>query len=337
MEQALMFIGFVLASYSIIANDAIQTLGTFLASNSKRPWWVLWLYGGGILAATLMWGWYTSGGDPAYGRLDKIPMPDPFTWLYVVPPIVLIALTRWGAPVSTTFLVLTIFAPKNLTKMLTKSLMGYFVAFVAAIVLYAIIAKSVEKYFIETKKETPSSKWVALQWISTGFLWTTWLQQDLANIFVYLPREVAFSELAMALIIMLAILAYIFKTSGGAIQKIVTSKTNTTDIRAATIIDFMFAIILYIFKEWSKIPMSTTWVFLGLLAGRELVLTYLLNVKRKPKKAFRIVVKDGLKALAGLGVSVIIALVLPALIEGVAPDSALSSAADVQTEDAATP
>ena len=37
-----MVIGFLLGSYSIVGNDAIQTLGTFLSSNSHRPWWVFW-------------------------------------------------------------------------------------------------------------------------------------------------------------------------------------------------------------------------------------------------------------------------------------------------------
>jgi hypothetical protein len=31
--------------------------------------------------------------------------------------------------------------------------------------------------------------WFVLQWLSTGFLWSQWLMQDLANIFVYLPRQ----------------------------------------------------------------------------------------------------------------------------------------------------
>ena len=29
-------LGFVLASYSVIANDSVQTLGTFIASNSEK-------------------------------------------------------------------------------------------------------------------------------------------------------------------------------------------------------------------------------------------------------------------------------------------------------------
>ena len=36
--QIAMWFGFALAGYSAIANDSIQTLGTFLASNSKRTW-----------------------------------------------------------------------------------------------------------------------------------------------------------------------------------------------------------------------------------------------------------------------------------------------------------
>jgi len=63
LQTILMIIGFSLAAYSIVANDAIQTLGTFLASNSHRPWWVLWLFAMSILSAVLVYGWYTHGGD----------------------------------------------------------------------------------------------------------------------------------------------------------------------------------------------------------------------------------------------------------------------------------
>lgn len=52
----------------------------------------------------------------------------------------------------------------------------------------------------------------------------------------------------------------------------VTSKTMTADIRSATVIDLIYGEILLVFKAWSNLPMSTTWVFLGLLAGRELAM-----------------------------------------------------------------
>jgi len=37
-------------------------------------------------------------------------------------------------------------------------------------------------------------------------------------------------------------------------------------------VDGVYFVILVIFKEWSKIPMSTTWVFIGLLAGRQMAI-----------------------------------------------------------------
>ena len=41
MELSLiyMYVGFLLAAYSVIANDSIQTLGTFLASNKAHLKW----------------------------------------------------------------------------------------------------------------------------------------------------------------------------------------------------------------------------------------------------------------------------------------------------------
>jgi hypothetical protein len=37
-------------------------------------------------------------------------------------------------------------------------------------------------------------------------------------------------------------------------------------------VDGVYFVILLIFKEWSNIPMSTTWVFIGLLAGRQMAI-----------------------------------------------------------------
>ena len=48
-----MWLGFMFAAYSAIANDSIQTIGTFLASNSDRKWYTLWFFIGGIFIATV--------------------------------------------------------------------------------------------------------------------------------------------------------------------------------------------------------------------------------------------------------------------------------------------
>lgn len=301
-----MWFGFILAGYSVVGNDSIQTLGTFLSSNEDRPWYILWLFAGGILATTLVIGWFNYGGDVSYGRLEKYPLPSPFAWYYILPPLVLMSLTRTGIPVSTSFLILTFFNEKNLQNMVIKSMSGYLVAFGAAIIIYILITKAVEKRFIETtitKRER--NIWVPLQWLSTGFLWSQWLIQDFANIYVYLPRATSLSTLIISLIILLSLLAYIFYSKGGAIQEIVKAKTNTIDIRSATIIDATYGIVLYYFKELNNVPMSTTWVFIGLLAGREIALRYRLE-KKFNAKVLRMVGMDLGKVLFGLIISILL-------------------------------
>ena len=155
----IMWLGFILAAYSVVGNDVIQTLGTFLSSNENRPWYVLWLFAGTILTATLVYGWFQYGGDVSYQRLlgdggfENPKYKDPreipsFGWVYLLPPLVLMVITRFGIPVSTSFLILTFFNPKNLYDMVVKSMSGYLVAFSAAIVLYIFITRSLEKRFL---------------------------------------------------------------------------------------------------------------------------------------------------------------------------------------------
>ncbi len=312
-----MWLGFILASYSVVGNDTIQTLGTFLSSNEKRPWWILFIFAGSILAATLIYGWYSYGGDVSYGRLEKYPLPDPFAWYFLLPPIILMLLTRTGIPVSTSFLILTFFNPKNLDKMVTKSLIGYAVAFAAAFILYLLISKALEKKFIDnpaTDKE--KQVWTVLQWGSTGFLWSQWLIQDFANIYVYLPRDMDITGLAVSLLIILGMLAFIIYSRGGAIQSIVKSKTNTIDLRSATIIDLCYGIVLFYFKELNNVPMSTTWVFIGILAGREIAINFMLNRKEGRSAMFKNLGMDLLKVFFGLVVSIVLVYVVKYLSTG---------------------
>ncbi len=311
----IMWACFILAGYSVVGNDSIQTLGTFLSSNEERPWYVLWLFAGSILAFTLIYGWYNYGGDVSYERLEKYPLPDPFAWYYILPPLVLMSLTRTGIPVSTSFLILTFFNEKNLGDMVEKSLLGYLVAFGAAIIIYILITKLVEKWFIENPIDKRQRNiWVPLQWVATGWLWANWLIQDFANIYVYLPRGISAGELTISLIILLGLLAYIFANRGGSIQTIVKSKTNTIDIRSATIIDAIYGFVLYYFKEMSNVPMSTTWVFIGLLAGREIAIRLRLE-KKLSTQTLRMLGMDLAKVFLGLVVSILLVLLIKNVLE----------------------
>jgi len=329
--EIVMYVGFVLSAYSVIGNDVIQTLGTFLSSNENRKWWVLWIFAAGILSIVLIYGWYVNGGDVSYGRLigdppdNSIANPkylnpadkEGFGWAYLLPPVVLLVITRLGIPVSTSFLILTFFNPKNLNDMVWKSMSGYLVAFGAAVLLYMAIAKRLEKYFLDNRPAEKEMKvWTVLQWCSTGFLWSQWLVQDFANIYVYLPRQVSLGNLVFSLGIFFVLLAYIFYSKGGAIQNIVKAKTNTMDIRSATIIDFSYALILLFFKELNNIPMSTTWVFLGLLAGREIAIRYFAFGK-VPNRTIRDLGKDLGKVFFGLAVSIGLVFLLRFLTVGI--------------------
>ena len=327
--QVFAVLGFLLAAYAIVANDAIQTLGTFLSSNQQRPWWVLWIYACTLIAAVMLYGWFGLHGDIAFGRLNNIPYPDGgVRWWHVVPPAALLLLTRLGIPVSTTFLVLTIFTLTGgaatdgvLAQMLAKSSLGYVLALVTGGVVYALVARGWVMWVHRTRDEAPAPYWIALQWLSTAFLWTQWLMQDLANIFVFLPRHtvhegghvaVSFDPLILVLatVIMMGLHAWIFARRGGRIQKIVLRKTNTTDIRAATLVDFVYGIILFLFIEVNDIPMSTTWVFLGLLAGREIAISYMTGLRSR-REALLDVSADVGRAWVGLAVSTFLAICIP--------------------------
>ena len=367
----------MLASYSVVANDSIQTLGTFLHSNSHRKWWVLWLFSSSVMVAVMLYGWANYHGDVSYDRLDKVyskmvdfkgtqsalksvleaesdaehaaiaslitevdeglaaakevyladntelegqiqswsgslenlriavddqrlptatrdavaaavlktdeaietmlghrNVADFIKWYYVLPPIVLLILTQFGFPVSTSFLILITFQPAVLGPMLIKSVSGYFLAFAVAIVVYLSVMRMLERHWRDSESDSISKWWIVAQWSSTAFLWSMWLIQDMANIFVYVPRPLPLTGLLLCMAWMVAVQAFIYYTKGGRIQQIVTSKTNTHDVRSATIVDLIYGLVLYFFKIQSNVPMSTTWVFIGLLAGREFAFAF---------------------------------------------------------------
>ena len=303
-----MGIGFLFAAYSVIANDSVQTLGTWIASNNdKFNWKTMWGAASVVLLYTLWYGWYMNGGDISYGRLNKIPFQE-IQWYHAAAPGLLLILTRIGVPVSTSFLVLSAFASTFvLEKMLMKSMMGYAVAAVAAYVIWIGVTKLLDE--AKPVKEEHKNRWRIAQWFTTGFLWFTWLSHDMANIAVFLPREIPWDLMVLVSAVFVIGLGYMFREGGGKIQNIVIEKHNTRYVRSATIIDAVYFLILWFFKELNDIPMSTTWVFVGLLCGRELAMATMTG-KEKFKTVFPLVTKDFIKMMIGLGASVGVVLMI---------------------------
>ena len=251
-------VGFALAGYSVIANDSIQTLGTFIASKQKWfKWYTLASAASFVMILAITWGWYSNAGDISYGRLTRIPFQE-IQWYHAVAPGILLILTRIGIPVSTTFLVLSAFASTVvLEKMLMKSVVGYGLAAVAAYICWIVVSK-----FINEKFDEVEDKWIGFWrnsvWVTSAWLWWVWLSHDVANISVYLPRQIDVNLLLIVLAYFTALLFYIFYINGGTIQKVVLDKTGTRYARSATIINVMYAAVLYYFKELNDLPMSTT-------------------------------------------------------------------------------
>ncbi|MER2997467.1 hypothetical protein [Pontibacter populi] len=307
-----MWVGFAFAGYSAIANDSIQTLGTFIGSNEDKKWYWQWLFMGLIFVATVSYSWYVFDGDVTYQRLatkglDKT--PTSFVYLQLASPIILLLLTRFRIPVSTTFMLLSVFTASSgtIVSMVNKSLLGYFGAFFAALIIYLALSKVIKRFI----KGEAHFFWTVAQWVISGFLWYIWLAQDLANIAVYLPRQMNIYEfLAFTGFIFLG-LGFLFYMKGDKIQNVINEKSEVRDVRSATIIDLVYALILYYFKEVNNIPMSTTWVFVGLLAGRELGMRLRAHDKgEKFAKTFNLIFKDIISVTIGLIISLILAIAI---------------------------
>ncbi|PIR46962.1 MAG: hypothetical protein COV07_01520 [Candidatus Vogelbacteria bacterium CG10_big_fil_rev_8_21_14_0_10_45_14] len=316
----------LMSALSCMKNDAAQTLGTYITSNKRLSWLLLALLPLCVLNATVLYAFFAHDGRCDYGRLNTIPM-IPVTWWHALAPMTVYFCTKLGMPISTSFMTLSVFASGSVIQsMVWKSWNGYAYAFVAGFLIWSaalfgpailwwtkrclrgFLAKRrlcgkllevLRERGVENRlfslafqkrkrlkaKDTPV--WRVVQSLTTSYLLWAWLRHDLANVFVFLPRPVPPLALVGVLTILNIGMLSIFKRSGGEIAWSVEGHTQVKDIRSATAIDVTYATILWYFQKVNDIPMSTTWVFFGLLAGREIVIAcyraFVLNRNRKDK------------------------------------------------------
>ncbi|MEL6714350.1 MAG: hypothetical protein AAFP86_11285, partial [Planctomycetota bacterium] len=94
-------LGFAFAAYAVVGNDALQTLGTFINSNGRFHWSILFGFAATVLVVTFTYGWIVNDGDPSFGRLsntDKYPPIESVEWFHVAPALGLLLMTRLGVP-----------------------------------------------------------------------------------------------------------------------------------------------------------------------------------------------------------------------------------------------
>lgn len=300
------WIAFSVACFAVAGNDAVQTIGTFIESKRSVPLFQKLLFLGLVFCLVFGLEWWLSAGRIDFRRLERFPPSREFHLIQLLSPLILVVITRLRSPVSTTFLILGLFGGRNVGAMLTKSFLGYGIAFAVAVLIWSILVKLDPKEYREdhVPNEQEEKVWAWAQWGSTMILWFAWIRQDIANIAVFLPRELSFLELSAFAVLFLASLSIILFTNGGTIQSIVREKSDLQWSKAATIVDLVYAGILILFQEWNSLPMSTTWVFLGLLSGREIILNVLTLRDTPYLETFQKVGKDVILAFVGILVSI---------------------------------
>jgi len=203
-------------------------------------------------------------------------------------------------------MILTSFVGKvsALNATIAKSAMGYAISFGLAVAVYLPFCKIVTGYCDRTRGQL-SVAWTVIQWVSAGVLWSVWLQQDMSNIAVFLPRKLNILEMLFAVVFITLGLGIQMYQGGEKIQQIVSEKSRVKDLPEATLVNLIFAVVLFAFKIASKIPMSTTWCFVGLLAGRELSMTVRKASSHNLGEAFQMSLKDLFSVIFGFVVSLI--------------------------------
>lgn len=189
-------------------------------------------------------------------------------------------------------------------------------AFISAYFIWLAAEYTLKKiHYVSRVSNKKYFYWRIAQTCTTTLLFSTWLMHDMVNIAVFLPREIDMAIMITISGLFALALAYTFYIDGGPVGRIVTTKTKIHQLIGATMVDGVYFVILLIFKEWSKIPMSTTWVFIGLLAGRQMAIRMVGRVgkikkgENKYKVALKEISGDFAKIFIGLGIS-LIALVI---------------------------
>jgi len=299
------WMAFIGAMYAVVANDSIQIMGTFIESRRDVKWYGKSLVFGSILALLYLFSWIASSGSLHFGRLDSVSFPEKFTILQLVIPAILILITGVKAPISTTFLILGLFGGRTILDMLYKSFFGYFIAFVAALIVWFVLSRINPDEYNKEGNVPSSAIWNVIKWISTAYLWIAWLVQDTANIVVFLPEKLNVLELLLVICSGFLAVSLVFISNGAPIQSLVSEKKDISNVKSSAIVDIVLGTTLYFFQTLNQIPLSTTWVFLGLLAGREIILN-IMTGKDKYLDSLMKIGRDVMLAFFGIVISIIV-------------------------------
>lgn len=308
----------LVAVVNVTSNDFPQVGGTFICcQKDKMSWQMITAIFGFFFVLTMIYGWVTYDQQIDFGLLKtKAPDRGGVHWYHLLPLIALQKLTQKGIPVSTSTLALGMFlTEQGFHGMVEKSFVGFVFSMLLGMVVW------VPGVWLDHKLKP--KKWfegaarqrvlLGMQIFSTMFLWGSWLIMDMANIAVFAVPKLEWWQLALFCAYFIFSLSRCIKAKGGKIQEIINEKTGTQYIFSAFIIDLIYGCILYAFKVFKvagDLPMSTTWVFVGLMLGREAAIRIMLAYEHqayKAEKSFPIIIRDNVaRMLIGFVASLVL-------------------------------
>ncbi|MFO0031141.1 MAG: hypothetical protein ACK54Z_02680, partial [Cyanobacteriota bacterium] len=119
------------------------------------------------------------------------------------------------------------------------------------------------------------------------------------------------AELLVTLVVLCGAVALLVSLGGGPMQERLRGKCRIADPGATTVLSLLYGLVLLLFLGGDRLPMSTSWLFLGLLAGREVGLGC-RGVGRPAAAMLQDLTLDLLRAAAGLATSLAVALLVAA-------------------------
>ncbi len=258
--------------YNVMINNFIQTLGTFNISNKYTKKWKVFLYLVVIFVTYFVYTWLKYDGNIRKGSLRFIEYKDSFGYSILLLPMLLSLFNYFGIPVNLTFLSIPLFTDGKIVKsMVVEAFINYFLAFIISFVFWNILYVKFKKFL---RKKDNYQFWRIIEYISIGILWYCWLNTCVSSFMVFLPPKLYLEHLILLLIIGSIVISIVtILRPEDKMEQIVEEKTDVKNIMSSVLFNILHSVVLLTLKLNSKVPIATSWIFIGLLDGRELGIT----------------------------------------------------------------
>ncbi len=276
-----MWIGFGIVAPAAIANDAIQIFSAYFTAEKNLPWkWSAAIFST-VMGVVHIWGWVRDSGSVSFGLLDRIAMPERFTVWHMAAAVLLLLFTRYKAPVSNTMLILGAFGDERVfNDVFMKSSLGLVCGLITSIVIFGVILQ-LERRGIVARVPADAQRWLRLLLSATCILFWGWLINDTAHFAVYLPRHLSGPEVCAFLAICVAVISVLCWKRLFNIRSIVGETYGMDDsqpiarlARSTALLMVSLAFVLFVLHDYMHVPLSSSFVFIGVLAGRDLLVTF---------------------------------------------------------------